>query len=224
MSRWDFNNKKVADNYDSISIFWLKKYGYLSGWKSGGVTWKRTWSGKESSVGFQVSIIGDLSIKHERELYTKWATNGEKDKEYPNYFSKYVRFIYTSTKENGEETNYDYKVYLGTTPCYYGGKRYWFFCPRCTERVGVLYLVRDYFTCRHCYNLTYESRNCGYSIVSYTKLGRLRKEIRKTHYRGKLTRKYKSWLKKEQNNESLTRWAAAGLIKKKRHNKPKKHE
>lgn len=41
----------------------------------------------------------------------------------------------------------------------YGGKRYWFICPGCKRRVGVLYKPEhgDIFKCRDCYNLIYQS-------------------------------------------------------------------
>ena len=54
---------------------------------------------------------------------------------------------------------------ITTTPCYYGGVRYWLRCPAvvdgvlCENRVGVLYLppAATVFGCRQCYDLTYES-------------------------------------------------------------------
>lgn len=46
------------------------------------------------------------------------------------------------------------RVNLLTTPCNYGGERYWFQCPRCSKRVGVLYL-NNQFSCRTCQSLTY---------------------------------------------------------------------
>ena len=78
---------------------------------------------------------------------------------------EYIRFQYTQTdKCTGEKTDLDYKVALTWTPCYFGGRRWWFICPlvinrcECGRRVGALYLDGGkYFGCRHCYNLTYES-------------------------------------------------------------------
>ena len=56
------------------------------------------------------------------------------------------------------------RINFVSTPCFYGGHRWWFRCPVsvrdnvCTRRVGVLYLGEgEYFGCRHCYNLTYSS-------------------------------------------------------------------
>ena len=45
-------------------------------------------------------------------------------------------------------------VYINRTPCYFGGSRPWFICPRCQDRVGVL-ILRRLFSCRKCYNLPY---------------------------------------------------------------------
>jgi len=54
---------------------------------------------------------------------------------------------------------YALKLYFTTTVPHLGGVRYWFICPYCKRRVGVLYRPRFavYFKCRHCYNFTYKS-------------------------------------------------------------------
>lgn len=51
------------------------------------------------------------------------------------------------------------KINLTTTPCNYGGCRVWFICPECGRRVACLYAPGKYFRCRHCWRITYESRN-----------------------------------------------------------------
>lgn len=60
-------------------------------------------------------------------------------------------------------------VPLTWTPCPYGGRRRWFLCPRCGRRVGKVYLPTtmywagervNVFRCRHCFDLTYEQRQC----------------------------------------------------------------
>ncbi|RKY07713.1 MAG: hypothetical protein DRP56_05285 [Planctomycetota bacterium] len=56
-------------------------------------------------------------------------------------------------------------ISITTTPCYYGGVRYWFLCPAvvdgvlCEDRASKLYLPPggELFGCRQCYGLTYES-------------------------------------------------------------------
>lgn len=59
-----------------------------------------------------------------------------------------------------------YLVRLTSTPCHFGGKRWWFVCPlvwdgrACNRRVRILYRPwgTRYFACRECHELTYESR------------------------------------------------------------------
>lgn len=38
---------------------------------------------------------------------------------------------------------YSYKLQITTTPCHYGGVRYWWQCPKCAKRVGL-------YVCRQC--------------------------------------------------------------------------
>lgn len=184
MGRYYSSKKTESDSLKKIQTWWLKKYGYLSDdcWRSGSIKWTSSWSGDESSVGISVDTY------HE---------------------DPHLQINYTQTDQDGEKKNFDYKIPLTTTPCYYGGKRYWFICPwyvngqYCGRRVGTIYKVGDYFTCRHCYNLTYNSRNLGGffkaagQTISAPELDTLREEAKTEYYRGKMTRKYKRYLKKE---------------------------
>jgi hypothetical protein len=51
----------------------------------------------------------------------------------------------------------EYDVYLETTKTGFGGIRFWFTCPLCNKRVGVLYKhpVSQILGCRKCLNLDY---------------------------------------------------------------------
>jgi len=44
-----------------------------------------------------------------------------------------------------------------TTPCPFGGHRYWFLCPTCKTKVGTLYKkpMNDELLCRKCHGLMY---------------------------------------------------------------------
>ncbi len=174
-------SKSEANNLKKISVGFLKEHGYFKSWKPAGViTWTRNNWGEEnkSSVGIEVSI-----------------KEGE----------KYLRIYYTQTDlETQEKKDFDYKIPLTTTPCRYGGVRYWFVCPcykngvYCGKRVAKLYKNGDYFACRHCYNLTYESRNQNgiyRSFVSEPDVEEAWNAVKRTYYRGKPTRKYKRYLK-----------------------------
>lgn len=73
----------------------------------------------------------------------------------------------------GFKTNIDCKVTFVSTPCHFGGKRWWFNCPVvvngqvCNRRVGVLYLPsgKEVFGCRRCHNLAYVRSTKGYKYA-----------------------------------------------------------
>jgi hypothetical protein len=141
MGRRYWDKKRTVEQCKSISISFLRKNGYLSGFRAGRIVWTNRSGEETASMGAIVS-----------------TSDGE----------GYMRLSYTMTDRNtGKETHFDYKVELVTTPCNLGGVRWWFICPLsrngvyCGRRVGVLYRAprTDYYGCRHCYNLSYESRN-----------------------------------------------------------------
>lgn len=175
--------KNEAEWSSSFSIFWLKKHGYLpqeEGLSSGGIKWTYGLSGNESSINFTVVINREGN----------WDGNS------------HIRLRYTHTnKWTGEKADVDYEVELATTPCNYGGVRYWFICPLtrdgqyCGRRVGVLYSVGKYFGCRYCGNIAYSAQMKGGKFrgttVSIPDIERLEKEIKRYYYNGKPTRKYR---------------------------------
>jgi hypothetical protein len=173
-------SKTTVEDCRSVSIAFLKKHDYFYGCRSGGIVWKNYYGEGTSSISIFVSTMdGD----------------------------NYVRFQYTTTDRNtGEEVEYDYKVALTTTPCNFGGVRYWFICPLnrngvyCGRRVGKLYKAPGgkYFGCRHCYDLSYESRNecrlgrfgqIGYALKADRQIEELRGKIKRWTYRGRPTKK-----------------------------------
>ncbi len=171
-------SKNEADNIKTISTSFLKENGYFKGKLSGIIVWIREYDGSRDSVGIEVSIFGN---------------------------DKYLRIYYTQTdNHSGEQEDFDYKIPLTTTPCRYGGERYWFICPwhkdgvYCGKRVGTLYKDGDYFACRHCYNLTYNSRNTNRRhrifplldiFILKKRIYKLCNEIKRPYYAGKPTRK-----------------------------------
>ncbi|MCL6096284.1 MAG: hypothetical protein M1444_01175 [Patescibacteria group bacterium] len=141
MGRYYWSKKEEADSLHQVSVYFLKKHGYFNlGWHSGTINWSR--NGENT---------GSISV--ESNIF-------EED--------NYVKFRYKQTDRiSDEKTDYEYKIPLTSTYCYFGGKRYWFICPfysggiYCGKRVGVLYLSDKFFACRHCNNLSYNSRNLG---------------------------------------------------------------
>ena len=74
-----------------------------------------------------------------------------------------LTLTYTLTPTGGESCEVVNTVALESTPCQYGGMRWWFTCPICKQRIGVLYYRRAVlvhsaeWACRHCHDLTYSS-------------------------------------------------------------------
>lgn len=165
--------KTEADDLLSLDVYWLNKHGYLRGFKSGGIEWSNGFG--KNSIGITASTPDD----------------------------PYIHLRYTQSDSiSGEKKNIQYKVRLTTTPCNFGGVRYWFLCPLfvdgvlCGRRVGTLYKNGDYFGCRHCHDLTYSSklRSGGlHSLVEFVvlkhKIEQIKKDMKRRYYAGKPTKK-----------------------------------
>ena len=168
MGRYYYSKKDTVNNYNSISIKFLKQHKQLVGYCPGGITWSRGGE-KTGSVSYYVDI----------------CYKGE----------EHIRFKYTTTiRATGEKIDQDYKVRLVSTKCNYGGQRWWFICNYCKRRVGVLYIGDSEFACRHCYNLTYESRNESrrgfFGVMEiFFKAEKIREGMKRMFYNGKPTKK-----------------------------------
>ena len=180
MGRYYWSKKNTVEDSTKLSIAKLKEFGLLEGYRSTTLTWTWSLSGHKSSIGIFVNVL---------------------DEPY------YAKLNYTITDRNsGEKTDYDYKIGLTTTPCHYGGVRYWFICPLvrngvpCGRRVGTLFLSSGgkYFGCRHCYDLSYESRNecclgrfgqLGYVLKAERQVEELREKVKRWTWRGRPTKK-----------------------------------
>lgn len=124
--------------------------------------------------------------------------------------NSYIQLIY-KLRHYGDEDwkSVDYKVPLESVSCHFGGKRWYFRCELtkngqyCGRRVAILYQAGDYFGCRHCADLTYDSclqskqmRGYPWKILSDSwKADELYDKIKITHYNKKPTRKYRRCLK-----------------------------
>jgi len=142
MGRWPWSNRYTVEGCRSLSVTDMLKAGVFE--KGLGNYWVSRWT---NSTGEKVASI------------SYWVQSGETG-------SLCLRLSHTITRHNTDEKiSLDYPVELTSTPCNYGGVRYWFICPlvinniHCERRVGKLYLPPGgkYFGCRHCYNLTYTS-------------------------------------------------------------------
>lgn len=168
-------SKTESDNLKKIQIWWLLRDVQDGGYKNTTISWGQ--NGDRGNVGCEVNL---------------WSEK------------KYARFHYTQTdNSSGEKKDFDYKVPLEKTPCHLGGFRYWFKCHLyksgvyCGKRVGVLYKNGDWFGCRHCYELTYSSRNTNrgykhYPLFRILDLGikaeKIEANMKKSSYGGKPTK------------------------------------
>lgn len=132
------SSRLTTNQCKSISVKFFKRHLYFYRGGIGSMRWKNFINSGSDCVWFSVSMLdGDEHIRFK--------------------YSRIDRF----TKK---QSDLDYAVKLTPTRCFFGGWRWWFRCPLetedgiCNRRVGVLYLGGgDYFGCRHCYQLTYES-------------------------------------------------------------------
>lgn len=186
--------KEEADGLKKIDLAWLKNRGILSGYRNETITWTDSW-GNKSSVSINVSV-SDAS-------------------------DRYLQFQYTQTdRGTDKKTPFEYSVPIITTPCRFGGIRYWFKCPiytrgvYCGRRARVLYKGGDYFACRHCYNLAYSSQHHHYSgatkmLDRIFKMEELEGKLKRRFYKGKPTRKYRRYLRYASRLDSLDKIESA---------------
>lgn len=71
---------------------------------------------------------------------------------------------------------YSYDLPLTTTRPNFGGKRYWWKCPRCYRRVSVLYCA-GYFVCRHCIGAKYQTQHLQPLDRQFKRIATLRSRL-----------------------------------------------
>ena len=92
MGRYYWDKKDTVEDFTQLSIFKLKEFGLLSGYRATMLTWTRSLSGKQNSIGIVVDT--------EDEPYAK------------------VKYTITD-RATDEKTDYDYKKQLATTICHF---------------------------------------------------------------------------------------------------------
>lgn len=168
--------RQRAELTNALHIFWLKKYGYLDRnltYKTGGIKW-----GDGSSMGFTVK---------------KYSTDMPEEKSIINLY-----YMHTDGR-TGIKESINYNIELAITLCNYGGKRYWFICPQCSRRAGVIYIVGKWFSCRHCGNIAYQAQFEGGKFrvgsICEQDVEKAEKEVKAEYYKGKPTKRYKRYLR-----------------------------
>lgn len=117
--------------------------------------------------------------------------------------NKAIVFTYRFIKAFNPEERFFFARFV-TTSCHFGGIRYWYQCPLCRRRSGVLYIVAEHLACRVCHNLTYRSQNlprrgfAGHFYRHAIKAPEIEKRIwglRVKYWKGSPTKRYQSLLK-----------------------------
>ena len=186
--------KYVAEYHPTLSIFKLKKWGFLSQRrhaKQGVITWTFMDEKQEAAITSYCNIKESFFRNDTVEL-----------KYFVPSWNKHITLV----------------VYLVKTKCHYGGNRYWFQCggingEYCGRRVGVIYKIGWSFMCRKCGNLNYASQhmNGTYKRTAYNKpdIDNFAKTIKRSYYAGKPTRKFKRLLTmQERFDRSFTQFFA----------------
>ena len=171
----NYDKRLEVDYLEKIEIWWLKANGWLQpGIDYHILSWSR--NGIEGfNIGLRIIIEPD---------------------------NKFVELLYKLIDLDGRKTQVDTQVMLLSTKCNYGGTRYWFECPSCYKRVGILYHRSGYFACRHCQHLTYESKKVNGvekitgRIISDKEVETLRLRVKRKVYKGKATKIYTRYVMK----------------------------
>lgn len=176
-------SRETVESTRKLELSRLNELGFLPsppGYKSGNITW--------SSNGVKTGNI-DVMVSTEDPAYIRLSYKSKK-----------------SWQPESEYKSYDYQFSLEKVACTFGGYRWYVRCGlnkngiHCNKRVRALYSVGDYFGCRHCADLTYESCNVAkkYRGLEYLlDIDDLEMALKRRFYAGKPTRKYKKLLRKE---------------------------
>jgi hypothetical protein len=140
--------------------------------KMGRKPWTQRWTVEDSFCIDMAMLKGVIRVPGDWRVYHCRRPNsaGTDEFEYKieidadDRSSLIVRYTVTN---NGIRSRFplEYSVQTSTTPCGYGGLRYWLICPlfrngsSCSKRVRKLYLPPGarFFGCRGCYRLAFES-------------------------------------------------------------------
>ncbi len=131
MRRWPSRFRLTVEECKSVSTKFLKDHGYLN---------SRVRSG-ELCYTIRGRVIGRIGIRVEMP--------GEEEQNMPP-----TMYLWYRADGKNEKLH---RSGLVSTPCFFGGRRWWFVCPECHRRIGILYLVGTDLGCRLCHDLTYRS-------------------------------------------------------------------
>lgn len=180
------NPRDTTEGAKRIELAWLRKHNYLGGYSGGRLSWS-----------YNGSPSGDIRVRVD--------TSND---------APYIEFDYKVKKHHEGEDKWreiKYQFQMESIPCRFGGKKWFFICGLyksgvfCGSRVRNLYMAGDYFGCRKCANLSYQSCNESKRYRGMFKIltqdwkaeDYYIKNVKRRLYRGKPTRKYRRYLKIE---------------------------
>lgn len=193
----------TAEGSKRIELKKLFKSYIKKGYTAKGVmSWTDSWDNETGSIGIETCFLDN---------------------------EKWIRLKYSITNNQGEQNNFDYKVYLMPVKSNLGiGKVYYLQCPVSNQLCRVLYMAygSHYFKCRSAYQnrIYYESQRVSkvyYPTNRYYKLEKMLEDMNKTRmkktYKGKITKSYERYLKRENecNYFDNARWSQMGILLKK---------
>ncbi|MGB2580625.1 MAG: hypothetical protein WBC83_02925 [Minisyncoccia bacterium] len=184
MARYYYPNaRSTTEGAKRIELPWLKKHNYLNGYGRGNMQWSQNGN-----------PTGNINIK----VYTTTEPR--------------IEFSYKIKKHSETIWNeMDYQFQMVKIPCHFGGFKWYFVCGLyknqvyCGRRARILYEVGNYFGCRKCADLSYESCNEGKRfrgglfriLMKESEAEDFYLSLKRKFYKGKPTRKYRKYLRLE---------------------------
>jgi hypothetical protein len=126
--------RPTAESCLTLDICWLMRRGACAPRKLGAGTLTFSQAGyRTGSIGYEIAMADDRG---------------------------FMQLRYTSTVWDGEKRKHDYRIDLTATPQPFGGRRWWFICPKRGDLVRKLYLPPGAFTfpSREAYRIGYRSQ------------------------------------------------------------------
>ena len=117
----------------------------------------------------EVHSLDISQLEKNSYIYPRWTYS------YEQRDSTFIGYTIASDELIISETHQT--VPLDKTRCNYGGYRYWFKCPQCNERSGVLYKKDSKCLCRHCHKMPYSSQRESEVYRLVRKIRKIRKRL-----------------------------------------------
>jgi hypothetical protein len=125
--------------------------------------------------GLRVGLAADV-LRDDLDRICTWSVAG---KEVASVGLKRINELAIEVsyvrRDRAGSSNVRCTVWLATSSCIFGGRRFWFHCPSCHRRTGSIFLVGPPFKCRVCLGLSYRSqrkRHLERLLAKAARLGR----------------------------------------------------